>query len=179
MEAQPRARWPLLLAMIFHQDYGRFIGVLFWDGAEHGTTAVRSVMLPDEWKEKFWARVENWSEELQDRKQDEIERLKKKLAELKMKLQRINSAFAEGTLDVDAFKDLKNPLVPKKVEIEQKIIALQTSRRDRLEPLRNWISEANQASKWILEENWLEMRSFLMQVGSNRLLRAQTLAFLL
>lgn len=41
------------------------------------------VTLPDEWKEKFLARLENWSEELQDRKQIEIERLKEKLAGLK------------------------------------------------------------------------------------------------
>jgi len=46
---------------------------------------------------------------------------------------------------------MKNPLVPKKVEIEQKIIALETSKADRLEPLRNWILEAN-ATKWSPEK---------------------------
>jgi hypothetical protein len=41
--------------------------------------------------------------------------------------------------------------------------------------LRNFILEANQAEKWVKEENWLEMKSFLKKVGMNRLLRAQTL----
>ena len=136
---------------------------------------VEIVTLPDEWKERFLARVENWSEELQDRKQIEIERLKEKFAELKTKLQRINNAFAEGTLDVDEFKELKNPLVPQRMEIEQNIVALQTSRADRLEPLRNWIFEANAANQMVLEENWLKMKSFLVRVGSNRFLHAQTL----
>ena len=45
----------------------------------------------------------------------------------------------------------------------------------RLEPLKNLVLEANQAGKWVLENNWLEMKSFLQKVGSNRLVRSQTL----
>jgi hypothetical protein len=91
------------------------------------------------------------------------------------KNERINNAFAEGTLDVDEFKELKNPLVPQKMEIEQSLVALQTSRADRLEPLRNWILEANAAEKTVSDTNLLKMKSFLVRVGSNRLLHAQTL----
>ncbi len=43
------------------------------------------------------------------------------------------------------------------------------------EPLKNWVFEANRAEKWISEDNWLEMKSFLKKIGSNRLLRAETL----
>jgi len=31
------------------------------------------------------------------------------------------------------------------------------------------------AEKWVFQENWVEMKSFLQNVGSNRLLRGQTL----
>ena len=127
-------------------------------------------------KKNFWRGLKIGFFESAQEKQTEIERLKTKLTSLKSKLQRVNNAFAEGNLDIDEFKELKNPLIPQKVEIEQKIIALQTTPTDRLEPLRNWILEANQASKWVAEENWLEMKSFLKRVGSNRLLRAQTLS---
>ena len=41
--------------------------------------------------------------------------------------------------------------------------------------MRNFIFEANQAQKWVNEENWQEMKGYLKNVGSNRLLRAQTL----
>jgi hypothetical protein len=44
-----------------------------------------------------------------------------------------------------------------------------------LEPLKKWVLEANQADKAVSENNWLEMKSFLQKVGSNRLLRSQTL----
>jgi site-specific DNA recombinase len=136
---------------------------------------VQLVSLPTEWKEKFLARVENWSEESHARTRLVIDGLKSELSSLKSKIERLNTAFTEGTLNIDEFKEMKNPLVPQRVEIEQKIIALQTSKADRLEPLRNWISEANEAQIWAAEENWSKMKSFLLKVGSNRLLRSQTL----
>ena len=51
--------------------------------------------------------------------------------------------------DIDEFKELKNPLVPKKVELERQILALEKTKLDRLEPLRQWIYEANQAAHWL------------------------------
>jgi hypothetical protein len=59
--------------------------------------------------------------------------------------------------------------------LDQKISALEKSTANRLEPLKKWIFEANQAEKWVAIDNWVEMKSFLQNVGSNRLLRAQTL----
>jgi hypothetical protein len=94
---------------------------------------------------------------------------------IKSKIDRINYGFADGSLDVQEFKELKNPLVPQKTGLEQQIVALETSKANRLEPLRNFIFQANQAQKWVKEENWQEMKSFLKKVGSNRFLRALTL----
>jgi site-specific DNA recombinase len=131
--------------------------------------------LSDEWKEKFLARVETWSDEALGGKDEQIDRLKSELLTLKSKIERLNAAFTDGTLNIDEFREIKNPLVPKRLEIEQKIIALETSRFDRLEPLRAWISEANQAKNWVSENNLSKMRSFLLRASSNRLLHAKTL----
>jgi hypothetical protein len=84
-------------------------------------------------------------------------------------------AFTEGAIEIQEFKELKNPLVPQKTEIGQQIAALEQRKRNRLEPLRNWVLEANQAQNWAFSENWSEMKSFLEKVGSNRILRAETL----
>ena len=136
---------------------------------------VQLVAIPDEWKEKFLARIETWETETSQEKQGQIDRLRAELAVIKAKIDRINNGFADGSLDVQEFKELKNPLVPQKAGLEQQIVALERSKANRLEPLRNFVLETNQAEKWVLEENWLEMKSFLTRVGSNRLLRAQTL----
>jgi hypothetical protein len=133
------------------------------------------VIIPDEWKERFLARIETWESEVSKEKQEKIERLKSEQVFIKAKLDRINNAFAEGALGVDEFKELKNPLIPQKASLEQEIVALELSKANRLEPLRNWVLQANTAPKAVLSKDFVEMKSFLLLVGSNRLLRAQTL----
>jgi len=50
------------------------------------------------------------------------------MASLKAKTNRIN----DGSIDIVEFKELKNPLVPKRVELEQQIIVLEKSKLNRL-----------------------------------------------
>ena len=136
---------------------------------------VELAAIPDEWYEKFLVQIESWESEVSTTNQAQIERLKGQLAEVKAKIDRINTGFTEGSIDITEFKELKNPLVPVKTDLDQRVVALEGSRSNRLEPLRNFIFEANQAQKWLCENNSTEMNSFLKKVGSNRLLRSQTL----
>ena len=133
------------------------------------------VAIPDEWKEKFLAKIETWESEASQEKQQKIDALKSELTSLKAKVDRINNGFTEGSIDIAEFKELKNPLVIQKTDLEQQIVALEGSKLKRLEPLRKWVLEANQAQNAVISDNLLEMKSFLQKVGSNRLLRAQTL----
>ena len=133
------------------------------------------VVIPDEWKEKFLAKIETWESDGSQEKQQKIDAFKSELTSLKAKIDRINTGFTEGAIDVLEFKELKNPLMPQKAALDEQIAALERSKGNRLEPLRRWILEANTAEKAVSNDNWQEMKSFLQKVGSNRLLRAQTL----
>ena len=133
------------------------------------------VSIPDQWKERFLARVKTLEAQSSRIAKQQMERLRAYLVTVRSKLDRINNAFADGTIGPDEFKELKNPLLVRKVELEQRITGLHKTRVNPLEPLKSWILQGNQAQKWASEENWSEMKSFLKIVGSNRLLRAQTL----
>ena len=43
-----------------------------------------------------------------------------------------------------------------------------------IELLKNFVLEANQAEKWISEENWSEMKAYLQKVRLNSFFRSQT-----
>ncbi len=133
------------------------------------------VTIPDDWMERFLARIETWENESIQQAQVQIDNLTGQLATIKGKIDRVNTGFADGALDVQEFKELKNPLVSRKAELEQQIVVLEKGRANRLEPLKNLIFEANQAQKWAFQNNWGEMKSFLQKVGSNHVLRTQTL----
>ena len=108
-------------------------------------------------------------------RQGQVAKLRSELGDLKTKIDRLNKAFTEGALEIAEFKELKNPLIPQKTDLEQKLTVLETGTVSRLEPLKQWVLRANQAEKWVSDDNWVEMKSFLQNVGSNRLLRAETL----
>jgi hypothetical protein len=65
--------------------------------------------IPDEWKERFLARIETWEAEASEAKQQKIDRLTTELAALKAKINRINDAFADGSLDIAEFKRTQKP----------------------------------------------------------------------
>jgi len=143
--------------------------------AEEVKRNAQLIVIPEEWKEKFLARIETWESEASQEKQQKIDTLKSELISLKAKMDRINNGFADGSIDIAEFKELKNPLVVQKTDLEQQIVALEGSKLKRLEPLRKWVLEASTAQNAVISDNWLEMKSFLQKVGSNRFLRAQTL----
>jgi hypothetical protein len=143
--------------------------------AEEVKRNVELLVIPEEWKERFLARVETWEAEDSEVRQGQVAKLRSELGDLKTKIDRLNKAFTEGALEIAEFKELKNPLIPQKTDLEQKLTVLETGTVSRLEPLKQWVLRANQAEKWVSDDNWVEMKSFLQNVGSNRLLRAETL----
>ena len=135
------------------------------------------VTLPDVWAERFLARVETWEADDSTTKQGQIERLKIQLSAVKAKIERLNTAFADGSFELAEFKEMKNPLVPVKVELESQMIALESGKARRLEPLRKLDFGRHAKGRTngcprrrvrneVISNEW---------VGSNRLLRAQTL----
>jgi hypothetical protein len=143
--------------------------------AEEVKRNVALVTIPDDWKEKFLAQIELWQNEEAQVRQRRVDRIKAELAALKSKIDRLNIAFTEGGIELAEFKELKNPLIVQKTLLEQKLVKVERGESSPIEPLKNLILEANKAQKWVFENNWLEMKSFLQNVGLNRQIRSQTL----
>ena len=143
--------------------------------AEEVRRNVKLVGLPDEWREKFLAKLDLWEAEGAASDSAVSARLAAELAEVKAKLKRLTALYLDGGLEVAEFKSLKNPLMEEKASVEERLQAIQAA-SNRLEPVRNWILEANQAHALGFSDTVGEMSSFLKRVGSNRLLSAQTLS---
>ena len=69
-------------------------------------------------------------------KHSEIEKLKRQLASIKSKRSRINNAFCSRALwMLRSSEELKNPLIPQKVEDRAENYCFGDAKTDRLEPL--------------------------------------------
>ena len=77
--------------------------------------------IPDEWKEKFIAQIELWQNDETQERQRHVDRIKAELAALKSKVDRLNTAFTAGGLELGEFKELKNPLIVQTAVLEQQL----------------------------------------------------------
>ena len=136
----------------------------------------QKVSLPDDWREKYLAKVDEWEKENRQSSELFAQNLKTKLEKVKTKINRLMDAYLEGDLELPEFQLKKNELMTQKKTLEEKLSDFERKGNHWLELVRNWIIEANQAKNFVLQENFSEMKNFLKTIGSNRRLAAGKLA---
>ena len=132
------------------------------------TENVKNVSLPDEWKEKYLAKVSEWEKENSQSSTLFTENLKTELSAVKTKIGRLADGYLEGGFELVEFQEKKNILMGQKKDIEEKLSNFERKGNHWLELVKNWIMEANQVQNMALSQNFAEMKQFLKTVGSNR-----------
>lgn len=136
--------------------------------AEQIKEMCQKVSLPDEWREKFLAKLETESVEARHSSDLFAQNLKTELEKVKTKINRLMDAYLEGDLELPEFQLKKNSLMSGKKTLEEKLSDFERKGNHWLELVRNWIIEANQAKNFALSENFSEMKNFIKKIGSNR-----------
>jgi len=81
---------------------------------------IQKVSLPDEWRDKFLAKLNEWEKENRYSSELFTQNLKKELAQVKIKIDRLMNAYLEGVLELPEFQEKKNILMEKQADLEQK-----------------------------------------------------------
>ena len=136
--------------------------------AEQIKETCQKVSLPDEWRERFLAKLESESAEARHSSDLFVQNLKIELEKIKTKINRLMDAYLEGDLELPEFQLTKNDLMAKKKDIEERLSDFERKGNHWLELVRNWIIEANQAKNFAFSDNFPEMKNFLKKIGSNR-----------
>ena len=131
-------------------------------------TEVERAALSDSWRDQFLSRLEEDKQEADYATIRIVEELEAELKEVKGKLDRLLDLHLDGTLDASEYREKKNVYVEQKSAIEQKLATLRRKTHHWLELTRQWIISANKAMHWVEEENFPEMRKFLLENGSNQ-----------
>ena len=136
----------------------------------------QKVSLPDEWRDKYLARLE--SEQADSRQSSGlfVQNLKNDISAITVRLSRLTDAYLAEALELGEYLERKNALMSEKKSLEEKLSDFERKGNHWLELMRNWILEANQAENLIKAENLSGMKDFLMDIGSNRRIAAGILA---
>jgi len=130
----------------------------------------QKVSIPDEWKDKYLAKVEEWENKQNDSSGIFAQNLKDKLTKVKERINRLIDLHLDGEIELDEFKQKKNILVEQKADLESKLNDFERKGNHWLELLKSWILDANQAGNLANTKNFFGMKNFLKTVGSNRIL---------
>ncbi len=136
----------------------------------------QKVSLPDEWREKFLAKLETENKESRHSSDLFAQNLRDQISAIKEKLERLTDAYLAEALELAEYQERKNKLMAEKKTLEEKLSDFERKGNHWLELMRNWILEANQAENLSKQENPSRMKDFLVFIGSNRRLAAGNLA---
>ena len=132
--------------------------------------------MPDDWREKYLAKVNEWEKENSQSSNLFAQNLKTELFAIKIKIDRLMDGYLEGSFELAEFQEKKNKLMAEKKDIEEKLSDFERKGNHWLELVRNWILEANQAKNLALQENFSSRKNFLKKIGLNRQISQQKLS---
>ncbi len=140
-------------------------------------TRLQSVGICDEWKEIMLKRVDEWHKVQLHSSQEFFQNLKAKLADTQEKLDKLVSAYIDSEIPKESYFVKKETLLKQKVSLANDLEDFGRTGKNWLEPLRQWIVDANQAEKLSQGESFGEMKAFVQKIGTNPVLLDKSISF--
>ena len=132
---------------------------------------LRKIALSDEWAEYMLAEIEKWEKNDKDTNIGFAQNLETKSAETENKLSKLVDEFLEGNIEKDIYLVKKDELVKTKTDLNRKRSDFGRKGPPAggwIEPMREWIKEANRANIIALSNDFMAIKSFVKRNGTNR-----------
>ncbi len=145
--------------------------VLEKDLIKEVSSALQPYILPKDWAVDLIHRLENDAKKNTQSVSIVIQELKISLERLKTKLQRLLDSFLEQDIERSVYLENKAQLMSDKKSLEEKIFKLEHDQNRWLEPMQEWIKEAQNMDKIVCENDLLAKKVMAKKIfGSNLLL---------
>jgi len=138
---------------------------------------IQKVALPDDWTDKMLAKLDTERAEIDNDHQAVVQNLLAEKKQIKAKLDQLLDLHLEGGVDSGEYREKKNQLVNKNIEINQKIRDFEQHGNNWLEPMRTMINSSCQAKNLAPANNPNDIYTFLKKIGSNFILKDKKFQF--
>ena len=135
----------------------------------------QKVSLPDEWRDKYLAKLGEWEKENHHSSDIFVQNLRVSISTIKAKIDRLMDGYLDGGFELSEFQEKKNALMSEKKTLEEKLADFERKGNHWLELTRNWILLSNHALNLASGEKFGEIKTFLKSIGSNPRLASKTL----
>jgi len=139
------------------------------------TTLVKKYTLKNAWAIRMNKKLDEEYKNIAQSSLSEISLKRKEIDNLNSKLQLLLDSYLDQITDKEMYKEKKLELIGNRKTIEEQIISLETQKGYWIEPMRNWISEANGVDQIISTNNKEQLKVLAARIfGSNLYLEDKT-----
>ncbi|MDD5627408.1 MAG: recombinase family protein [Patescibacteria group bacterium] len=133
---------------------------------------LKKFVMPENWSEHLMELAEKDKEKSAESCAAFVQELRSKIIEIDRKLQRLLDAYLEQDIERENYREEKNKLVSERRSLEGQIARLERKQNIWLEPLREWLKDAQTLDKIALAPGLLDKKSAAMKIaGSNLFLK--------
>jgi len=128
---------------------------------------LEKIALKDEWAKYMLDEVAKWEKEEKSDEKEFAQNLETKSAETENKLSRLVDEYLEGNIEKEIYLKKKDELIKTKTDLNKKRSDFGRKGNNWIEPLREWIKEANRAGNAALLNDFIAIKSFVKRNGTN------------
>ena len=135
------------------------------------SSLIQKFSLKKDWAEKLLKMLENDKNEIAQSSIAFVQESRNKIKTITLKLQRLLDGYLEQVIDQEIYRSEKAKLILEKKSLEEKIFNNEQKRFGWIEPLINWIKEAENLPKIARESNLFAKKVAAKEIfGSNLIL---------
>ena len=138
---------------------------------------LEKVALSEGWADWMMGEIERRQAEDMRGQRSFSQNLKKQIADIEIKLDKLINAFLDGMVEKDTYLQKKDELLSKKIELTNRLRDFGKKGDAWVEPARGWVETAHQAGKLALSDDFVEIKHLVKKIGSNRLLVGKKVQF--
>lgn len=129
---------------------------------------LEKIAIDDEATKYMLDEVAKWEKEEKFDGKEFAQNLEIKLAETENKLSKLVDEYLEGNIEKEIYLKKKDELVKTKTDLNKKRSDFGRKGNNWIEPMREWIKEANHAGNAALLNDFIAIKSFVKRNGTNR-----------
>ncbi len=138
--------------------------------AEQLQSMLQTVALRDDWAEKMLKQVEIWEKENFQSSRTFVKNLEIEQKTNQQKLDKLVSAYLDGDIEKEIYLEKKEGLMKQKMSLVKQKEDFGQKRKNRVEPLREWIKSSSEAEIEKKNQSYHELKQAVEKIGTNRLL---------
>ena len=134
---------------------------------------LEKIALKNEWAEYLLDEVAKWEKQDKFDNRGFAQNLETKLVETDSKLDKLVDEYLEGNIEKQNYLRKKDELIKTKTDLHERKSDFGRKGNNWIEPMRNFIIEANRAGNAALSNDFIAIKSFVKRNGTNRRLLGQ------